>query len=336
MSQNGQTNNNRLHSFIKKTMKRIKNKIFSGISFVVHYTIPKSKDFVIRKSAEALIKQRDLEEIYDKESILKRLTTVHIETRTRCNSLCTFCAANTKDEIREDRSMSMETYKKIIDGLAEFDYQRRVSPYCNNEPLMDSNIYDFIAYTRKKLPNAYIEIKTNGMLLNEKKMEQLFDSGIDSLNINDYQISEKSSKRIHQVYEQFKETYPGKINFGQQHYDSSRGKINRAGSNPSMESTPEPIPHFCYRPFEMAIFTVDGTMGACSNDFYLRNNIGNIYNNTFIELFTGERINDLRKDLLNYDRSNFEACKKCDYFGLTNDYEFSSFYKYLLPFYYSK
>ena len=215
MSQHGQTKNNRFHSFFKKTMKRIKNKIFSGISFVVYHTIPKSKDFVIRKSAEALIKQRDLEEIYDKESILKRLTVVHIETRTRCNSLCTFCAANTKDEIREDRSMLMETYKKIIDGLAEFDYQNRVSPYCNNEPLMDSSIFDFIGYTRKKLPKCIIEIKTNGMLLNEKKLVQLFDTGIDILYINDYMISEKSSKKIHQVYEKYKGIYPRKIYLSQ-------------------------------------------------------------------------------------------------------------------------
>ena len=332
MSQNGQTNNNRFHSFIKKTMKRIKNKIFSGISFVVHHTIPKSKDFVIRKSAEALIKQRDLEEIYDKESILKRLTVVHIETRTRCNSLCTFCAANTKDEIREDRSMLMETYKKIIDGLAEFDYQRRVSPYCNNEPLMDSNIFDFLVYTRKKLPKSYLEIKTNGMLLNEKNLVYLFESGIDFLYINDYMISEKSSKKIHQVYEKYKEIYPGKINLAQAHYETTQDRINnRAGSNPRMEATSRPISHFCYRPFEMATFTADGTMSACSNDFYLENNIGNIHNNTFIELFTGEKINALRKELLNYNRSNFEACKKCDHFGINHLYDFSSFYRNLLP-----
>ena len=113
-----------------KIINRIKNKIFSEISFVLDRSFPKSKDFIIRKSAEALIKQRDLEEIYNKEIILKRLSTVHIETRTRCNSLCTFCAANTKSEIRDDLSMQRETYKKIIDGLAEFDYRNR--EYCGN------------------------------------------------------------------------------------------------------------------------------------------------------------------------------------------------------------
>ena len=240
---------------------------------------------MIRKSAEALIKQRNLEDIYNKESILKRLTVVHIETRTRCNSLCTFCAANTKDEIREDRSMLMETYKKIIDGLAEFDYQRRVSPYCNNEPLMDSNIFDFIAYTRKKLPKCLLEIKTNGMLLNEKKLVQLFDSGIDILYINDYMISEKSSKKINQVYEKYKGIYPGKIYLSQAHYETTQDRINnRAGSNPRMEATSSPISHFCYRPFEMATFAADGTMSACSNDFYLENNIGNIHNLSLIHI----------------------------------------------------
>jgi len=300
-----------------KTINRIKNKIFSKISFVVDKSFPRSKDFIIRKSAEALIKQRNLEEIYNKESILKRLSVVHIETRTRCNSLCTFCAANTKHEIREDRSMQLETYKKIIDGLAEFDYQNRVSPYCNNEPLMDSSIFDFIEYTRKKLPKCIIEIKTNGMLLNEKKLEGFFDSGIDILYINDYMISEKSSKKIY---------------FSQAHYETTEDRINnRAGTNPRMEESSSHKHNFCYRPFEMATFTADGTMAACSDDFYLENNIGNIHENSFIELFTGEKINALRKDLLNFNRSNFKACAKCDNYGISHQYDFSSFYKNLLP-----
>ena len=315
-----------------KIINRIKNKIFSKISFVLDKSFPRSKDFIIRKSAEALIKQRNLEEIYNKESILKRLSVVHIETRTRCNSLCTFCAANTKHEIREDRSMQLETYKKIIDGLAEFDYQNRVSPYCNNEPLMDSSIFDFIEYTRKKLPKCIIEIKTNGMLLNEKKLEGFFDSGIDILYINDYMISEKSSKKIYQVYEKYKEVYPGKIYFSQAHYETTEDRINnRAGTNPRMEESSSHKHNFCYRPFEMATFTADGTMAACSDDFYLENNIGNIHENSFIELFTGEKINALRKDLLNFNRSNFKACAKCDNYGISHQYDFSSFYKNLLP-----
>ena len=98
-----------------------------------------------------------------------------------------------------------------------------------------------------------------------------------------------------------------------------------------MEETSIPKQNFCYRPFEMATFTTDGTMAACSDDFYLENNIGNIHENSFIELFTGEKINALRKDLLNFNRSNFRACAKCDNYGISHLYDFSSFYKNLLP-----
>ena len=112
-----------------------------------------SEDFVCKKNYKSFIQQRKLHERLKNVDFLDLLTTVHIETRTRCNSLCSYCAANPKFDRRDDKCMTEETYRKIIDGLAEINYSRRVSPYCNNEPLLDDNIYSYVAYAREKLPN---------------------------------------------------------------------------------------------------------------------------------------------------------------------------------------
>jgi len=292
-----------------------------------------SEDFVCRKNFEAFIKQRKLYERLNNGGFLDLLTTVHIETRTRCNSLCSFCAASPRFESRSDRYMPKETYRKIIDSLAEIKYRKRVSPYCNNEPLLDENIYSYIAYTREKLPGATIELKTNGTMLDEKKLKQLFDNGLDKLFINDYQVASHISERLQDLYLEYRDLYKSKFSYSRSLYSGQEGKMNRAGSNPFQGSLSKPKNYFCYRPFEMAVFTVDGRMSCCSNDFYLENNIGSIHNASLKELFTGERIQSLRKHLLGYDRTAFDACKKCDYAGLAIGYDYSCPFKFLLPFY---
>ena len=314
----------KLNKQTKKIIKSLSKPIIRSIF---------SEDFVCKRNYKSFIKQRNLHERLRNSDFLDLLTTVHIETRTRCNSLCAFCAANPRVDRRDDRSMSTDTYHKIIDGLSEISYSKRVSPYCNNEPLLDNNIYSYIAYTREKLPKATIELKTNGSVLDEIKLRRLFDNGLDKLYINDYQVSSTASRRLEALYDTYKDTYQGKFFYCLRGYAEQTSKLNRAGSNPSKSALTEPKKYFCYRPFEMIVFTADGKMACCSNDFYLENNIGNIHNASLRELFTGERIQTLRKRLMEYDRSSFEACRKCDYAGLSVGHAYSCLFKFFLPFY---
>jgi len=313
----------------------LKNKSKKNLRVLSSFLVKKmfSEDFVCRRNFEAFIKQRKIHERMEHGNFLDLLTTVHIETRTRCNSLCSFCAANPRFDQREDKYMSEETYHKIIDGLAEIKYRKRVSPYCNNEPLLDENIYSYIAYTRERLPDATIELKTNGTVLDEEKLNQLFDNGLGKLYINDYQFSSHVSEKLKNIYAKYKNLYNDKLIYSRSLYSDQVGRVNRAGSNPFQGSLSKPRKYFCYRPFEMAVFTVDGKMGSCSNDFYLENNMGNIHNASLRELFTGDRIQSLRRHLLEYDRTMSDACKKCDYAGLAKEYDYSCLFKFLLPFY---
>jgi radical SAM protein with 4Fe4S-binding SPASM domain len=286
--------------------------------------------FVVRRNAEAIISQRNLNALYDKEDVLQLLKTVHIETRTRCNSKCVFCAANPSTDPRPDQYMPVNTYNKIIDGLAEFNFKNRVSPYCNNEPLMDDRIYDFIKYAKENLPQAKIELKTNGILLDIEKLDKLFDSGLDLLHISDYENSKKSSENLKQLFADNNDRYSGKLIYGHGTYYSNEGKVNRAGTNPSMPEAKPLINCFCYRPFEMLTFTADGRAAACSNDLFFENIMGNVNENSVKEIFNGENFHKIRKDVLEYNRSSWQACSKCDYLGLTKKYDFKCLFKPLL------
>ena len=312
-------------------MDKLKKKIKQVIKSIIRTVFP--EHFVCKKNYESFIEQRGLHERMQDADFLDLLKTVHIETRTRCNSTCSYCSANPKFDRREDSSMPEETYRRIIDGLAEIKYNKRVSPYCNNEPLLDENIYSYIAYAKEKLPEATIELKTNGTVLDEKKLKQLFDSGLDKLYVNDYQVSDRLSERLSGLYDKYKNLYKGKLSFGRSLYSDQTGRINRAGNNPAQAELSEPKQYFCYRPFEMTVFSVDGRMTSCSNDFYLENNIGNINDASLKELFTGDRVQALRRSLLDNDRSSFTACRRCDYLGISTGHDYSCRFKFLLPFY---
>ena len=112
--------------------------------------------------------------------------SVFFEVRTRCNGLCSFCAANIQDEIREDMSMPFELYAKVIDELEGIKYRGRIAYHVNNEPLLFKDLTNFVSYAREKLPNAWIQILSNGKSLGIKKGDELVTAGINELTINHY------------------------------------------------------------------------------------------------------------------------------------------------------
>jgi MoaA/NifB/PqqE/SkfB family radical SAM enzyme len=112
-------------------------------------------------------------------------TDVQIETVTGCNARCIFCpSGNTKRTIIAGRKMPMDLYRKIVDELLARGV-RRISPYLNNEPLMDNELPERISYiTQRKPPPTFTKINTNGALLTEDMAKRLLDSGLDRLNFS--------------------------------------------------------------------------------------------------------------------------------------------------------
>ena len=70
-----------------------------------------------------------------------------IETINRCNSTCSFCAANRNDECRPFCRMEEDLFKKIVSQIADWDYSGYISLFANNEPFMDTRIIEFHKYT---------------------------------------------------------------------------------------------------------------------------------------------------------------------------------------------
>ena len=288
-------------------------------------------EYIYRKCSDALIRQRKLKQKMKTHSA-GELKIVHIETRTKCNGICMFCAAASQYNSREDKKMPGIIFRKIISDLSDINYKNRISLYCNNEPLLDDRIYDFIKFVKNKCPLAIVELKTNGVLLNEKNLKKIGDTGLDYLYINDYHSSKTVSERLIFLKNKYSQIGNTIVQYVDRRFDETLNKNNRSGTNPAMSSNPQSLDLFCYRPFEMLTFTVDGSATVCSDDIFFRNSIGKIDENiTVSDLWQGNEINKIRDHLLNQHRDYMESCKFCDYQGLEPGHQYTSLFRYLLP-----
>ena len=81
--------------------------------------------FPFRSTAVRMYARHIKEQFSDDLPPLPRI--IHLETRSRCNSLCSFCLANARDDPRKDQLMSDALIEKIFKDLATLNYPNRLS-----------------------------------------------------------------------------------------------------------------------------------------------------------------------------------------------------------------
>lgn len=264
-----------------------------------------------------------------KTAFLPRI--VHLETINQCNGKCTFCLAAVGKDPRAHKLMPDLLIDKILDELQELDFANRLSLYNNNEPLLDKRIFDITAKARQKLPKAYLEIKTNGKTLTLEKVLKLFNAGLDMLYINDYRPSTEVEKgifhpRISKLQAELEKTRRFKGHFGGGRYyeriiftlrKEDERLFNRAGTAPNAAKSAEPLKALCLRPFEMVTVNPGGVVALCSDDMLSSTEMGNINQHSLHTIWTSQAYDNVRRSLLNADRSCKDACNSCDNKGFT-------------------
>ncbi len=100
-----------------------------------------------------------------------------VETGNICNIHCATCPTPHERLGRPKENMSLENLKKIIDNIK--DDVHVVLLYNTNEPLLNPNLGEMIAYANGK--NLYTMISTNATLLDAKRRDEIFKSGLDEI-----------------------------------------------------------------------------------------------------------------------------------------------------------
>ena len=239
---------------------------------------------------------------------------VEIETINRCNGHCDFCPVNARDEKRPLKRMSDELFVSIVMQLEEIGYDGKLSLFSNNEPLLDKGIVWKYKYAKEHVPDAKLQLFTNGTLMTLDLFKELAKYA-DEIVIDNYMEDLSLLDPVRKVSE-YCECHPelkNKVTIALRNPHeilSSRG-----GDAPNRENVISFENDRCNLPFEEMIIRPDGKLSLCCCDPYGRTTLGDLTKQTLLEAWFGEKYRKVREALFK-GRSNYEHCKNCDHFGI--------------------
>ncbi len=238
---------------------------------------------------------------------------VNIETVNRCNSTCAFCTANKNAEKRPFMMMPEEMYYSIIDQLAEWGFKGHLTLYGNNEPLLDPRIVDFHKYAREKLPECFIFMSTNGLLLTLDKVREV-QPYVNQIIINNYSNDFKLHDNLQEIVDYMKAN-PSEfedLDVQVQMRYLQEVLTNRAGSAPNKEGTDKVFTDTCLLPFTDMWIVPSGNVGLCCCDNFEVTNYGKVQEVKIRETWESEGLQNVRK-LIAQGRDKYPFCAHCDF-----------------------
>jgi len=232
---------------------------------------------------------------------------LNIEINTSCNRRCSYCPNSISERGLKDKEKLMpeETYKKIIDELAEINFNGRISPSLYGEPLLDKRLKKFIRYSGEKLSKAKIVILTNGDYLTIDTFKELIESGASEFMIT--QHDEKMASNIAELFKYAKKNRKYRKFLKYNRIISETPLCNRGGLvKPKIQNkTPR-----CATPDNPMVIDYAGNVLLCCNDYYSSIKFGNVNNQRILGIWFSEDYKKIRRRI---KKGIFELqiCKKC-------------------------
>lgn len=133
-----------------------------------------------------------------------------VDTTDICNLQCKMCHQNSPDfTIAQQPHIDLKMIKDISSIAAE---AKTIYLLGAGEPLMHPDIYEIIEIFKDNCPQAIVATTSNGVLLNEKNLNNLIESRIDQISFSmdgeierGHQKSDRTRKNLLRLSEKKKE-----------------------------------------------------------------------------------------------------------------------------------
>ena len=247
-------------------------------------------------------------------------TEIEISESGTCNRTCSFCPRSATDFVDKKDFISNLLHEKMCVELKELNYKGTIRYSGFVEPMLDKNIFNLIGMVRRYLPGSNIEMVTNGDPLNLKRLNKLFESGLNKILISSYDGKEES-----QILEDLcisanlkKEQYIVRHRYYSEEQDFGITLSNRSGLMTNAEfkidELKEPLKKPCYIPSYTFFLDYQGDVLMCPHDWGKKVILGDLNKEKFLDIWFSKKFMKIRK-MLNKSNRNFKPCNVCDVDG---------------------
>ncbi len=230
---------------------------------------------------------------------------VEIEINPNCNLKCSYCPNGVYSRA-EKKEMPLSLFEKIIKELSNINFSGRISYDFYNEPMLSSNFFVFVEITRKCLPKVNIELYTNGTLLTKDMILAL-----EKIGVNYFIITKQES-----IFDLPLESFVRELSCDLQKKIVFRNhteivKTNRGGSVPHICSNHSTALLPCMIPSSVLTITCQGNVLPCFEDFFEKNCMGNICEESLMSIWNSAKYKTFRNDLQYALRHKHQPCSVC-------------------------
>jgi radical SAM protein with 4Fe4S-binding SPASM domain len=260
-------------------------------------------------------------QLFDYEGIKLPLPTeIEISESGTCNRSCSFCPRSAADFEDKKEFMSNELHEKLCVELQKLNYKGTIRYSGFVEPMLDKNIYNLISMVKNFLPDCNVEMVTNGDPLNLKRLNKVFQSGLNRILISAYDGKEDADK-LEDLCKEAKlsrDQYIVRHRYYSEEQDFGITLSNRSGLMENAEfkikSLKEPLKNPCYIPSYTFFLDYQGDVLMCPHDWGKKIILGNLNKENLLDIWFSKKSMRIRKMLSNSNR-NFSPCNVCDVEG---------------------
>ncbi len=247
-------------------------------------------------------------------------TEIEISESGTCNRSCSFCPRS--DPSFEDKKefIKNDLHEKLCFELKELDYKGTVRYSGFVEPMLDKNIFNLISMVKNYLPSSNVEMVTNGDPLNLKRLNKLFESGLNRILISAYDNKETADKleNLCRDANLNRDQYIVRHRYYSEEKDFGITLSNRSGlmanADFKIPELKEPLKNPCFIPSYTFFLDYQGDVLMCPHDWGKKIILGNLYKEKLVDIWFSKKSMKIRK-LLNKSNRDFKPCNVCDVDG---------------------
>ncbi len=215
------------------------------------------------------------------------------------SNLCNYASVHTKcpaNQINSKEILPLKTVYRVLDELAEINFDGTICFHIYNEPLIDPRLGVFMRYAKEKMPSCTIRLYSNGYYLDQTMVDDLLTLGMDALCVTGYGKSEYLRLISLEL------DIPYMVIFGNL---DERLDYYKDTDSVILENVP------CMTFFTQTTIYSNGDLGLCCLDYKHGYCLGNVKEKSLRECLNSDKTVEVQRRLIDGDRSVYSLCKNC-------------------------